>query len=179
MKITRLICPGAYTSRNKGDAALVLCMLGELRRHFQHAQFVVVSDTPHLDHHTLGELTVPSPFDPRIDTPTRPVTPSQKLVDVFNRYIGWRISRLAGVFTRLAGSRVTFSPSATFNRARFLLFVIHARLATALLGRRAFCAFPASTRSTVRAFCEADAAVFLPGGIFCRRNGITFTGIDT
>lgn len=166
MKIGRLICPGGYTSRNKGDAALVLCMLGELRRHFGHTQFVVVSDTPHLDHRTLGELTVPAPFDPRIDTPTRPATASQKLAAVFNRHIGWRISRLARALTRLTSGRATFSLSATFNRLRFTLFVVHARLSTALLGRRAFRAFPTSTRSTVRAFCEADAAIFLPGGYF-------------
>jgi len=164
MKIRRLICPGGYTWGNKGDAALALCMLGELRRHFRDAQFVVVSDSPHLDHYRLGELTVPAPFDPRIDTPARPATASQKLVVVFNRYIGWRISRLTRAFTQLVGSRVTSSLSATFNRVRFSLFLVHARLATALLGRRAFCAFPASTRSTVRAFCEADAAVFVPGG---------------
>jgi colanic acid/amylovoran biosynthesis protein len=156
----RILCPGGYTWSNKGDAALIICMLQELRRAVEGSEFILLTDTPELDSRNYSEKVLPMPFGKSNYGGTH-TGALARMVEKYNRYIGWRWGGKLSVRLRsLPESMSTY----TRTILSFCSFVIHATLACNLLRQKAYMLFGPKNRSTIQAFCEADAIVFVPGG---------------
>lgn len=164
----KLLCPGAYTWNNKGDAALVLAMVAELRRVFSQPDITVLSDTPELDSDKYPAHVLPPLVGGTLEySPPRSGTIKRFL----DRHLLWRAPSFGRAFTYLAAlvyrgiaGLVSVVPAHIRARIEFYIFLVHARIATALLGKKCHRLFPPAQARVVRGFCEADAVVMVPGG---------------
>lgn len=166
----KLLCPGAYTWNNKGDAALVIAMLAELRRVYPGAQVTVLSDTPRLDAGKYDAAVLPPVLGGTLE-----YEPARRgpFWQAFDRHLAWRTPVLARAIDGLArlterglrALRDAARPPQHFRaRLAFYAFLSYARLAIWIFGRACHIVFPAERARVVRAFCEADAVVMVPGG---------------
>lgn len=155
----KILCPGGFTWLNKGDAALVISMLAELRRKFPDANYTVLSDTPDLDSMMYEEEALPIPFEPR-------GTSDRIIMRLYDQFIGWRFKnkwlKLAGL--RRRRRRWSFVPFTPYLELWLQLF--QASFLLRFFGERALFLFRANYRDTYRRFLEADLVVFVPGGYF-------------
>ncbi len=168
----KIICPGGYTWLNKGDAALVLSMLAELRRVAPEAQRVVLSDTPSLDARMYGETVLPPLYGGTLEPPVRPAAVgtlqrwSQGLRRTWHRHLGWRLDGWLdrpGRSSRYSRRELIdlWSDWLAFHANMAWLYLV-----IRLAGRRSHVLVPGQQGRVLREFCEADAAVFVPGGYF-------------
>jgi colanic acid/amylovoran biosynthesis protein len=160
---TKIICPGGYTWNNKGDAALVLSMLAELRRVAPSAELVVLSDSPTMDAREYGVAVFPPLFGGTLEPPARPAKAGiwQSANDFLRRHIGWRIRRWLNT-----GPAPTLQNHLDLwqERLRFHAFLAWLFIAIQLAGRASHRLMTGESRRVLRQFCEADLAVFVPGG---------------
>lgn len=169
----KIICPGGYTWNNKGDAALVLSMLAELRRVAPKSDLVVLSDSPSLDSRMYDETVLP-PLYGRTLEDISPGVETSKLMSLwhsvryeYRRRIGWRINRwLDGAASR----KSQFSRRGILlkykERLRFHISMAWLFIAIHLAGRYSHLLVQGETGRVLKEFCEADFAVFVPGGYF-------------
>lgn len=172
----KILCPGGFTWNNKGDAALIICMLEEVRKKIGNVNFTVLSDTPELDSNKYQERFLPMPF--HTFAPHRQCLFSLRLgcpqtcTKIYDRYIGWRFG---GKFsatslqyllkTSLSKIKKTFS-SHRLTIVKFYLSVFYLITAYALLKNKMYIAFPAATRNILKEFSRANGILFIPGGYF-------------
>ena len=162
----KILCPGGYTWKNKGDAALVLSMLTEIKRVFPNASIKLISDTPTLDTIKYNETVLPPIFGNTLEPNSDHKYDSSifnKIVNLFNRYIGWRLPKQLTILLNTLLNLIyrTLKPS---ELTKFYTFLIYSRIATWLLGEQCHLIFPKEKRAIALAFCEADAVIFVPGG---------------
>ena len=162
----KILCPGGYTWKNKGDAALVLSMLTEIKRVFPNASIKLISDTPTLDTIKYNETVLPPIFGNTLETNSDNKYDSSifnKIVNLFNRYIGWRLPKQLTILLSKLLNLIyrTLKPS---ELTKFYTFLIYSKIATWLLGEQCHLIFPKAKRSVASAFCEADVVIFVPGG---------------
>jgi colanic acid/amylovoran biosynthesis protein len=163
--IKKILCPGGYTWNNKGDAALIICMLEELRDHFADAEFVLLSDTPALDSKKYNERVLPMPFDADNDTSEEKSGRVHKIQRVYNSYVGWRFGGLLRFKGNLGVKKLEL-PEHIRKIFQFYLFAVRAIIFCTIFKKSSYRFFAARNRETMREFCSADAVVFIPGGYF-------------
>lgn len=169
----KIVCPGGYTWNNKGDAALVLAMLGELRRVAPLAEIVVVSDSPRLDATKYGVPVVAPLYGATLEyskPSARRLQPGQWATfarQAFGRYVGWRIDQWldAPMDVRRYGSRRELIRT-YWERTRFHVAMAWLYICISIAGRRSYLLVPGEKGVVLKQFCEADQAVFVPGGYF-------------
>lgn len=157
----KIICPGGYTWRNKGDAALVLAMLAELRRVAPAAEIVLLSDTPALDSRRYGATVLPPLYGGTLEPEGgRPSLP-RRVGTAFRHHVVRRVDQwLTG-----GGSRTNSAPLALWcERLRFHAFLVWLFIVIGFAGRGSHRWVGGQAGRTLRQFCEADCAVFVPGG---------------
>lgn len=157
-----IFCPGGYTYKNKGDAALVICMLAELERVFPHSHVTICSDSPDLDSKMYGIDVLPPVFGELLESDIhRP--DSNSLGDYFrafyDRHVGWRHRRLAR-----QGSNYHGFVNVLVTRIRFHFFLVRLWLGTRLFPRWHHLFVPRAIKAVVASANKADAIVFVPGG---------------
>lgn len=158
----KIFCPGGYTYKNKGDAALVICMLSELARAFPQAHVTICSDSPDLDSRMYGVEVLPPVFGELLETEfLRPESNSfgVSIRAFYDRHIGWRHHRLARGKSGYHGALNVWQ-----TRFRFHVFLARLWLGTKFLPRLHHLFVPESVREAVASAKSADAIVFVPGG---------------
>lgn len=160
--IKKILCPGGFTWHNKGDAALIICMLEALRDHFADAEFVLLTDTPALDSKKYNERVLPMPFDADEDTSEEKSGRIHKIQKVYNSYVGWRFKGLL---------RLNRVPSFKFpehitKMLQFYLFAVRTTVFCTIFKKSSYRFFGAKNREIMKEFCSTDAVVFVPGGYF-------------
>jgi colanic acid/amylovoran biosynthesis protein len=155
----KILCPGGFTWNNKGDAALTICMLEELKPHFGDAEFVLLSDTPVLDSEKYKERVLPMPFDADNET-SRKSGGIHNARKIYNSYIGWRFGGLL-YFKRVPRFKLPVHITKIF---RFYLFAGRAIIFCSIFKRSSYRFFGPKNREIMKEFCSADAVVFVPGG---------------
>lgn len=170
-----VVCPGAYTWRNKGDAALIVTMLCELRRVLRQPMISILSDSPAIDAITygvpvLGPLYGGTLSEPGVESQWQPRRRSA-VAKVFHRYIGWRFESARRLKPSNEPGALAAAQAALARRVRttrervaFHCSLAYYFLIIRLFGKRSHRFAPSSTRASFRALCEADLLVFVPGG---------------
>lgn len=157
----KIVCPGGYTWLNKGDAALVLAMLAELRRVAPAAEIVLLSDTPALDGRRYGATVLPPLYGGTLELDDVRPGLRRRVGAALRHHIVRRVDDwLTG-----GGSRTSSAPLALWGeRLRFHAFLIWLFIVIGLAGRGSHRWVGGQAGRTLREFCEADFAVFVPGG---------------
>lgn len=157
----KIICPGGYTWLNKGDAALVLAMLAELRRVAPGAEIVLLSDTPALDRQKYDATVLPPLYGRTLEPESARPGLGRRVGAALRHHVVRRIDNwLTG-----GASRANPAPLALWGeRLRFHAFLAWMFIVIALSGRRSHRWVGGQAGRTLREFCEADLAVFVPGG---------------
>jgi colanic acid/amylovoran biosynthesis protein len=164
--IKKILCPGGYTWQNKGDAALIICMLEELRAYYADAEFVLLSDTPALDEKKYHERVLSMPFDADSNTSEKKSGRIRHIQRIYNSYIGWRF----GGLLRLKRVPSFKLPEHIDKIFRFYLFAVRATIFCTIFKNNSYRFFGTKNREIMREFCSADAVVFIPGGYFLTPN---------
>jgi colanic acid/amylovoran biosynthesis protein len=160
--IRKILCPGGFTWNNKGDAALIICMLEELRAYYAAAQFVLLTDTPALDSEKYNERVLPMLFDADSDTSDTKSGTIHTIQKLYNSYIGWRFRGPLGI-KRLPVFKL---PEHIKKTVRFYFFAVRAIIFCTIFKQSSYRFMGAKNREIMKEFCSADAVVFIPGGYF-------------
>jgi colanic acid/amylovoran biosynthesis protein len=160
----RIYCPGAYTYRNKGDAALVAALISELRRVLPDADISISSDTPNLDRLYVSATVLPPIHGYLLEQETIAALDGGE--SFFCRLRNGLTRKLSGVLSRVEGRVVATWGYFWLQAARLAWFLLLARVAAMQGGGPLRTVVPPTRRGALAALCDADLVVFAPGGYF-------------
>ena len=162
----KILCPGGYTWNNKGDAALIICMLQELRTRLPYSTFVLLTDTPGLDAQKYGEDVHPMPFDALSIDDSRKIKSDRRFWTLYDEFIGWRFRGAISSAKLLRLLPVSSIFSFIKKHIKFYLVAGFTYIIHHLVGKEFYRFCHKKYRRTIKEFCDCDAVVFVPGGYF-------------
>lgn len=162
----KILCPGGYTWNNKGDAALTICMLQELRTRLPYSTFVLLTDTPGLDAQKYGEDVHPMPFDALSIDDSRKIKSDRRFWTLYDEFIGWRFRGAISSAKLLRLLPVSSIFSFIKKHIKFYLVAGFTYIIHHLVGKEFYRFCHKKYRRTIKEFCDCDAVVFVPGGYF-------------